>query len=452
MKILLLSVLAVAMIGLMIPSAFAESKMSDFKLKIDDIAPYDSVMADTWMLENEWNFLADPGIHDIAVIEGAIRPLTQVFHGYGELDRVILHVEFIEFENSNFAKKFFREFEGEVTDEFSECKSTDSYYGKGKWIEKQHCRIGNFSVNFATDFQWDYPGNAKRSFDFSIDDVSSKFIDSRYEIISKQTTTEVSKQEDDSSIKENYWWSSCSDTPPELDSLSRPILPYSFDIFMHKNTEYLSLTDNNLMSGKVIPKNYLTKSYPCVELNLFLREYASNCSSIDATPGLSPSNSAPVCGGGGLIWTDYYLKSTTVQDDLSFSFIIEPSEIEKWKYHPKVKFIVSPANSVTHNNEYGSEPITIKFGEFSLPSWIKNNAGWWAEGTLTDFSFVQSIQYLIDKGIIAISEMESTVSTEKTIPAWIKNNAGWWAEGQIDDKSFVQGIEYLVKVGIIQVS
>jgi len=35
------------------------------------------------------------------------------------------------------------------------------------------------------------------------------------------------------------------------------------------------------------------------------------------------------------------------------------------------------------------------------------------------------------------------------VPAWIKNNAGWWAEGQIDDNSFVLGIQYLIKVGII---
>ena len=38
-----------------------------------------------------------------------------------------------------------------------------------------------------------------------------------------------------------------------------------------------------------------------------------------------------------------------------------------------------------------------------------------------------------------------------TVPSWIKNNAGWWADGQIDDNSFVSGIQYLVKVGIIQV-
>ena len=41
---------------------------------------------------------------------------------------------------------------------------------------------------------------------------------------------------------------------------------------------------------------------------------------------------------------------------------------------------------------------------------------------------------------------------ETSIPAWIKNNAGWWAEGQIDDNTFVSGIQHLVKIGIIKVS
>ena len=42
-------------------------------------------------------------------------------------------------------------------------------------------------------------------------------------------------------------------------------------------------------------------------------------------------------------------------------------------------------------------------------------------------------------------------AVETSIPAWIKNNAGWWADGQIDDNSFVLGIQYLIKVGIIVV-
>jgi len=35
------------------------------------------------------------------------------------------------------------------------------------------------------------------------------------------------------------------------------------------------------------------------------------------------------------------------------------------------------------------------------------------------------------------------------IPDWIKNNAGWWADGLIDDGSFVSGIQWLISNGII---
>jgi len=40
---------------------------------------------------------------------------------------------------------------------------------------------------------------------------------------------------------------------------------------------------------------------------------------------------------------------------------------------------------------------------------------------------------------------------DQHVPAWIKNNAGWWATDQIDDSSFLQGIQYLVQKGIIVV-
>jgi len=47
---------------------------------------------------------------------------------------------------------------------------------------------------------------------------------------------------------------------------------------------------------------------------------------------------------------------------------------------------------------------------------------------------------------------EQPVTTNNTkIPTWIKNNAGWWADGQIDDDSFVQGIQFLIKEGIMRV-
>ena len=41
---------------------------------------------------------------------------------------------------------------------------------------------------------------------------------------------------------------------------------------------------------------------------------------------------------------------------------------------------------------------------------------------------------------------------ETSIPGWIKNNAGWWADGQIDDGSFVAGIQWLISNGIMKIS
>ena len=42
-------------------------------------------------------------------------------------------------------------------------------------------------------------------------------------------------------------------------------------------------------------------------------------------------------------------------------------------------------------------------------------------------------------------------SMGQKIPAWIKNNAGWWKDGSIDDGTFVQGIQYLIKEGIMKI-
>jgi len=87
-----------------------------------------------------------------------------------------------------------------------------------------------------------------------------------------------------------------------------------------------------------------------------------------------------------------------------------------------------------------------------IPAWIKNNAGWWADGQIDDSSFLQGIQYLIKEGIMVIPPTETSGSSgSEGVPAWIKNNAGWWADGQIDDNSFISGIQYLIKSGIIVV-
>ncbi len=88
----------------------------------------------------------------------------------------------------------------------------------------------------------------------------------------------------------------------------------------------------------------------------------------------------------------------------------------------------------------------------NIPSWIKNNAGWWADGSIDDNSFVQGIQFLIKEGIMKIPQTaQGSGSGSNQIPSWVKNNAGWWADGSIDDNSFVQGIQFLIKEGIMKI-
>jgi hypothetical protein len=89
-----------------------------------------------------------------------------------------------------------------------------------------------------------------------------------------------------------------------------------------------------------------------------------------------------------------------------------------------------------------------------IPSWIKNNAKWWSQGQIGDGQFIQGLQYMIQHGIIQIpiqSGGSTTTSGTPPIPAWIKHNAGWWADGQISDGEFVKGIQWLISNRIITV-
>jgi len=65
----------------------------------------------------------------------------------------------------------------------------------------------------------------------------------------------------------------------------------------------------------------------------------------------------------------------------------------------------------------------------------------------------------IGSGIIEIGPSLPKTTTTPTpevesptaVPSWIKNNAGWWADGTIDDDSFVQAIQFLIKEGIMKI-
>jgi len=95
------------------------------------------------------------------------------------------------------------------------------------------------------------------------------------------------------------------------------------------------------------------------------------------------------------------------------------------------------------------ESITKTSNLTEIPQWIKNNAAWWSEGTITDLDFLNGIEFLIQKNILKIQGGENNSQSSQEIPLWIRNNAQWWSSGLISDEDFLSGIKYLIEVGII---
>jgi len=53
---------------------------------------------------------------------------------------------------------------------------------------------------------------------------------------------------------------------------------------------------------------------------------------------------------------------------------------------------------------------------------------------------------------VATIPLSHTAQAQSLVPNWIKNNAAWWAEGSVDDATFLNGIEFLIENKIINVS
>jgi len=91
-----------------------------------------------------------------------------------------------------------------------------------------------------------------------------------------------------------------------------------------------------------------------------------------------------------------------------------------------------------------------------IPNWIKNVAGWWGSGIISEIEFLTGIEYLVNNNIILINfvpcndEIQSQYGDTKSIPDWIKNNANWWSENLIDDTDFINGLQYLIEYKIIK--
>ena len=91
---------------------------------------------------------------------------------------------------------------------------------------------------------------------------------------------------------------------------------------------------------------------------------------------------------------------------------------------------------------YGKFSYTVQLNEkFSDGKYIVKSQYGNSKSTVTTSSF-----------LITAANVPTMESNTSEIPVWIKNNAGWWADGSIDDSSFVQGIQFLVQEGFMKIT
>jgi len=130
-----------------------------------------------------------------------------------------------------------------------------------------------------------------------------------------------------------------------------------------------------------------------------------------------------------------------------------------------VNYKIQTSKKSEINQNLENNPFAMTQKQERVPEWIKNNAKWWSEGVIADNDFTSGIQFMIKENIMIIPDLTEEVTQmelkdekramgmerEQNVPDWVRNNAGWWADGLISDDDFVSGIKYLVEQGIIKV-
>jgi len=85
-----------------------------------------------------------------------------------------------------------------------------------------------------------------------------------------------------------------------------------------------------------------------------------------------------------------------------------------------------------------------------IPSWVRDTAQKWHDGTIDNAGFSKDIQYMITSGLVKVSGQITPSTTFEYIPSWQKKVADWWSQGLISDYDYVNSIQYLLDKKIIK--
>lgn len=65
---------------------------------------------------------------------------------------------------------------------------------------------------------------------------------------------------------------------------------------------------------------------------------------------------------------------------------------------------------------------------------------------------MKQIMTFVIVAIIGLSMITTNAYAQTVIPNWVKNTALWWGQGQISDSEFVKAMQYLIDHGILVIS
>src|SRR6185437_374180 len=85
-----------------------------------------------------------------------------------------------------------------------------------------------------------------------------------------------------------------------------------------------------------------------------------------------------------------------------------------------------------------------------IPSWVRDTAQKWHDGTIDNAGFSKDIQYMITSGLVKVSGQITPSTTFEYIPSWQKKVAEWWSQGLVSDYDYVNSIQYLLDKKVIK--
>lgn len=59
--------------------------------------------------------------------------------------------------------------------------------------------------------------------------------------------------------------------------------------------------------------------------------------------------------------------------------------------------------------------ISVYADSSSIPEWVKNNAKWWSDGSISEGEYLKSLEYLITKGIINIPQKIEVTAAQTSL-------------------------------------